>query len=192
LAAAPEVRTALLKMSAATIDRALQPQRERCGMLRRQPGSVSTIRRSIPVRTFSDWDDPPPGFVEADLVAHSGPVTRYIRADAGCHGYCVRLDGACTAAGTEQTLLVDILSEIPRRLPFPLLGFDVDNDTIFMNETVRDYCAAERIELTACRGPHAWGCASSIPTSRSLRKSGVADPPRISTFWGMSSRTLRL
>ena len=67
LAAAPEVRTALLKMSAATIDRALQPQRERCGMLRRQPGSVSTIRRSIPVRTFSDWDDPPPGFVEADL-----------------------------------------------------------------------------------------------------------------------------
>jgi len=26
------------------------------------------------VRTFSDWEDPPPGFIEADLVAHSGPV----------------------------------------------------------------------------------------------------------------------
>jgi hypothetical protein len=51
----------------------------------------------------------------------------------------------------EQTLLVDILGEIRRRLPFPLLGFDVDNDTVFMNETVRDYCAAERIELTRCR-----------------------------------------
>lgn len=51
----------------------------------------------------------------------------------------------------EQTLLVDVLSEVRRRLPFPLLGFDVDNDTVFMNETVRDYCAAEDIELTRCR-----------------------------------------
>ncbi len=37
------------------------------------------------------------------------------------------------------------------RLPFPLLGFDTDNDTVFMNETVRDYCAAEKIEFTRCR-----------------------------------------
>jgi hypothetical protein len=48
-------------------------------------------------------------------------------------------------------LLVDVLGEIRQRLPFPLLGLDVDNDTVFMNETVRDYCAAERIELTRCR-----------------------------------------
>ena len=67
LALAPEVRTALLKMSAATIDRALRPQRERGGARRRRPGSVSTVRRSIPVRTFSDWEDPPSGFVEADI-----------------------------------------------------------------------------------------------------------------------------
>ena len=51
----------------------------------------------------------------------------------------------------EQTLLIDVLEEIRRRLPFPLLGFDVDNDSVFMNETVRDYCAAEKIELTRCR-----------------------------------------
>ena len=46
---------------------------------------------------------------------------------------------------------MDVLGEIRRRLPFPLLGFDTDNDTVFMNETVRDYCAAEKIELTRCR-----------------------------------------
>ena len=40
-----------------------------------RPGS-KIIRRSIPIRTFSDWRDPPAGFVEADLVAHSGPSTR--------------------------------------------------------------------------------------------------------------------
>jgi hypothetical protein len=151
LALAPEVCTALLKMSAATIDRSLQPQRERCTR-RRRPGSVSTIRRSIPVRTFSDWRDPPPGFVEADLVAHSGPVTN--------GAFVQTLVVTDIASGwtelapllvREQTLLIDVLGEIRRRLPFPLLGLDVDNDTVFMNETVRDYCAAEKVELTRCR-----------------------------------------
>ncbi len=51
----------------------------------------------------------------------------------------------------QQTLLVDALSEVRRQLPFPLLGFDIDNDTVFMNETVRAYCAADYIELTRCR-----------------------------------------
>lgn len=152
LALAPEVRASLLKMSAATIDRALQPQRQRCSARLRRQGSVSTIRRSIPVRTFSDWQDPPPGFIEADLVAHSGPVTN--------GAFVQTLVVTDIASGwtelapllvREQTLLVDVLGEIRRRLPFPLLGFDVDNDTVFMNETVRDYCAAEKIELTRCR-----------------------------------------
>ena len=152
LALAPEVRASLLKISAATIDRALQPQRQRCSARLRRQGSVSTIRRSIPVRTFSDWQDPPPGFVEADLVAHSGPVTN--------GAFVQTLVVTDIASGwtelapllvREQTLLVDVLGEIRRRLPFPVLGFDVDNDTVFMNETVRDYCAAEKVELTRCR-----------------------------------------
>jgi hypothetical protein len=152
LALAPEVQSALVKMSAATIDRTLQAQRERCSLRRRRPGSVSSIRRSIPVRTFSDWHDPPPGFVEADLVAHSGPVTN--------GSFVQTLVVTDIASGwtelapvlvREQTLLVEVLGEIRRRLPFPLLGFDVDNDSVFMNETVRDYCVAENIELTRCR-----------------------------------------
>jgi hypothetical protein len=152
LALAPEVRASLLKMSAATIDRALQPQRQRCSTRLRRQSSVSTIRRSIPVRTFSDWQDPPPGFVEADLVAHSGPVTN----GAFVQTFVVTdiASGWTELAPLlvrEQTLLVDVLGEIRRRLPFPLLGFDVDNDSVFMNETVRDYCAAEKIELTRCR-----------------------------------------
>ncbi len=32
------------------------------------------IRRSIPVRTFSDWRDPPLGFFEIDMVEHCGGV----------------------------------------------------------------------------------------------------------------------
>jgi hypothetical protein len=121
LALAPEVRTALLKISEATIDRVLQLQRERCSTWRRRPGSLSTIRRSIPVRTFSGWQDPPPGFVEADLVAHSGPVTN--------GAFVQTLVVTDIASGwtelapllvREQTLLIDVLGEIRRRLPFPL------------------------------------------------------------------------
>ena len=34
--------------------------------------------------------------------------------------------------------------------PFPLLGFDTDNSSVFMNETVRDYCKEAGIEFTRC------------------------------------------
>jgi hypothetical protein len=71
---APEVRAGLLAMSAATIDRALREIREPGGgRNRRHAPPSAAIRRSVPVRTFDGWDDPAPGFVEADLVAHSGP-----------------------------------------------------------------------------------------------------------------------
>ncbi|MDU6671324.1 MAG: transposase family protein [Bradyrhizobium sp.] len=152
LALTTELRMSLLRMSAATIDRALRPQREQCSPRRRRSGAISTIRRSIPVRTFSDWHDPPPGFVEADLVAHSGPVAR--------GSFVQTLVITDIASGwtelapllvREQTVLVDVLREVRRRLPFPLLGFDTDNDTVFINETVRNYCAAEKIEFTRCR-----------------------------------------
>ena len=73
----PEIRAGLLAMSAATIDRSLRKVRARAGgRSRRRAAPPSSVRRSIPVRTFSDWDDPAPGFAAADLVAHSGPVTR--------------------------------------------------------------------------------------------------------------------
>src|SRR3954468_20273368 len=71
---APEVRTRLVAMSAATMDRALRPVRAQAGGgTRRRTAPSSAVRRSVPVGTFADWHDPPPGFVEADLVAHSGP-----------------------------------------------------------------------------------------------------------------------
>lgn len=148
----PEIRAALLIISAATIDRALAPQWERSGRNTRRRGSPSALRRSIPVRTFSDWNDPPPGFLEVDLVAHSGPsasgsfIQTLVLTDIAtgwteCAPLLVR----------EQTLLVGVLREVRTRMPFPLRGFDSDNDSVFINETVRDYCLAEGIEFTRSR-----------------------------------------
>ena len=35
-----------------------------------KPGSL--LKSQIPVRTWADWDDARPGFVEIDLVGHDG------------------------------------------------------------------------------------------------------------------------
>ena len=51
----------------------------------------------------------------------------------------------------EQHLMIEVLGELCKLLPFPLLGFDTDNDSVFINETVRDYCQAEGIAFTRCR-----------------------------------------
>lgn len=150
---APEVRAGLVAMSAATIDRALSAVREQAGgRARRRVASPTAVRRSVPVRTFSDWGDPPPGFVEADLVAHSGPtaqgsfVQTLVLTDIAtgwteCAPLLVR----------EQGVLTRVLDEMRTQMPFALLGFDSDNDSVFMNETVRDYCQAAGVAFTRCR-----------------------------------------
>jgi hypothetical protein len=64
-------------MSAATIDRLLGDVKvAAAGGRRRLVGFCSAIRREVPIRTFNDWKDPPPGFCEIDMVAHGAPLSR--------------------------------------------------------------------------------------------------------------------
>ena len=150
---APDIRARLLAMSAATIDRALRTVREHAGgRSRRRAAPSLAVRRRVPVRTFSDWHNPSPGFVEADLVAHSGPsasgsfVQTLVLTDVAtgwteCAPLLVR----------EQNVLTEVLTELRKLLPFNLLGLDTDNDSVFMNETVHDYCQATGVVFTRCR-----------------------------------------
>jgi hypothetical protein len=150
---APEVRAGLLAMSAATMDRALREVREQAGgRARRRAAPSAAIRRTVPVRTFADWADPPPGFVEADLVSHSGPSAK------GSFVHTLVLTDIATGwtecaplLVREQGVLTKVLDEVRKLMPFPLLGFDSDNDSVFMNETVRDYCQAACVAFTRCR-----------------------------------------
>ncbi|EGE58881.1 hypothetical protein GGE50_007266 [Rhizobium leguminosarum] len=146
-----ETRRRLLTMSPATIDRVLKEIKASATGPRRRKGSTA-IRRSVPVRTFSDWDDPALGFVEADLVSHSGPYPR------GAFSQTLVLTDIATGwtecaplLVREQTVLITALAELRKLLPFPLLGFDTDNDSVFMNESVHEYCLRDNIELTRCR-----------------------------------------
>ena len=149
---APDVRQLVLQASAATIDRLLKDARAGGKGGRRRSTLTSAVRRTIPVRTFADWNDPLPGFMEADLVAHSGPsasgsfVQTLVLTDvASSWTECVPL------VVREQVLVTEAMSAVRARLPFPLLGFDTDNDSVFMNETVADYCTAAGISLTRSR-----------------------------------------
>lgn len=150
---APEVRGGLLSMSAATIDRALHEIKvQAAGRPRRRAAPSAGVRRSVPVRTFADWDDPAPGFMEADLVAHSGPTAE------GSFVQTLTLTDIATGwtecaplLVREQVLLTEVLGEVCKRMPFPLLGFDTDNDSVFLNETVQSYCKQAGVEFTRCR-----------------------------------------
>src|SRR5690349_6161263 len=120
---APEVRAGVLGMSAATIDLTVGEVRERAERQASRRGRPNAVRHSIPVRTFSDWQDPPPGFIEADLVAHSRPIasgsfvqTLVLTVIATGWTECAPL------LVREQELLVQVLTELRKLLPFPVLG----------------------------------------------------------------------
>src|SRR3569623_2430329 len=69
-----DVRQRLNQISAATIDRLLRDVREQAfaGQRRRAGGVGNAIRRAVPIRTFSDWKAPLPGYLEVDFVEHCG------------------------------------------------------------------------------------------------------------------------
>jgi len=148
-----DVRLCILTASAATIDRLLAVPRAKGALYRRRAvGAVSSLRRSVPIRTFADWKEPLPGFVEGDLVSHSGPnasgsfaqtltITDIASGWTECVALVVR-DGG---------LITDALTRLRKTLPFPLRGFDTDNGSEFLNETVIAYCSANAIELTRAR-----------------------------------------
>ena len=147
-----EVRRRLLRVSAATIDRLLQPVREQAGQRKRRPGPSTAVQRKVPVRTFGDWKDPVPGYFEADLVAHCGGsmsgsfVHSFVLTDI-VTGWTEGLP----LLVREQGLVVETLDAFRTRLPMALLGLDTDNDSVFMNDTVLEYCLRDGIELTRSR-----------------------------------------
>ena len=150
----PVVKAKLLQVSAATIDRALGDARNRVdGQRKRRTGVGAAIRRSIPVRTFSDWRNPPPGFFEVDLVEHCGGA----KTDGDFVHTLVLTDIAsgwteCIAMPVRnQSLVVEAMAIAAADLPFAMLGVDTDNDSAFMNQTVFDYCKDNGLEQTRSR-----------------------------------------
>jgi hypothetical protein len=148
-----ETEAKLLGVSASTIDRLLSPERNRQALKRRsgtRPGSL--LKHQIPVRTFSDWDENKPGFVEIDLVGHDG--------GDGTGDFCQTLDVTDICTGWTETRAVrnkaqvwvfEALTHIRAGLPCQLLGIDSDNGSEFINDHLYRYCQHQKITFTRSR-----------------------------------------
>lgn len=141
------LRGKLLTVSPATISAFDRGPPRRRGGQRRRAGMSSAVRRSVPIRTFGDWNDPPPGFVDVDFVAHSGTsssgsfVQTMVLTDIAT-GWT-----ECIPVRTREAAVIMAIKQARSRFPFPLLGVDFDNDSAFMNALVVS-CRSEDLEVT--------------------------------------------
>ncbi len=151
LALDPEVRDRLLAASAATLDRLLKPIRPAAGSRRRRRRR-QLMGKSIPLRTYNDWNRPPPGFLEIDLVLHcGGPLSGSFIHSLVATDICTGWAEAVPLLAKEQSLIVEGLEAIGQRLPFRIPGIDSDNDSAFINETLIKYCVDRGLEFTRSR-----------------------------------------
>jgi hypothetical protein len=146
-----DIRAKILAMSAATIDRLLRTARN-AARARRPPRVTPEPRRRIKMRTFADWNDPAPGSMEMDLVAHCGPVNRgsYVNSLV-LTDIASGWTEAAPIVVREGSLVVETLDRIRAGLPFALRALDVDNGTEFVNDRLIEYCLGHGIELTRSR-----------------------------------------
>jgi hypothetical protein len=148
-----EGRGLLLSVSAATIDRMLAGVKiTAAGGRRRRVGFYSAIRREVPIRTFNDWRDPPPGFCEIDLVAHGGTSV------AGSFIQTLTMVDIATGwteclplVARDGSLVVEAMMRAQSLFPWLIRGADFDNDSAFMNDVVVPWCRDQKIEVTRSR-----------------------------------------
>jgi hypothetical protein len=148
----PQVEQQLLHISPRQIDRRLRPFKT---LLRKRlygrtkPGSL--LKHHIPIRA-EHWHVQQPGWVEIDLVSHSGS------SGDGQFLYSLNLTDIFsgwveTAAvlGKGQRGVLAALEQLVARLPFGLRGIDSDNGSEFINAYLLDYCRREHLRFTRGR-----------------------------------------
>ena len=151
--ATAEALAAVGAMSAATIDRYLQPARHQMRLRGISPTTPSPVlRNSIGLSKAGDAPATTPGVIEADTVAHCGPtlVGEFVRT--------LTMTDMVTGWTENQSIrnnasrwIVHSAGELARRFPFPLRVFDSDNGSEFINHRVSAWLQQHDIEQTRSR-----------------------------------------
>ena len=149
-------RDLLLQASVSTVERALAPQRRhQVGrrMAQTKPGTL--LRRQIPALVGSWKAEDVPGYLEIDLVSHSGEYA------AGTFLHTLSTVDLATGwterialLGKGQTGVVAGLDRIREQLPFRLRGLHPDTGSEFINMNLFTYCRERGIEFTRSRPYH--------------------------------------
>jgi hypothetical protein len=148
----PEIEKKLLRISPSTIDRCLKDRKQKLKRRiygRTKPGTL--LKHHIPIKT-DHWDVKRPGFVEVDLVSHSG------NSASGEFLYSLNLTDIYSSwvetravMGKGETGVLIALQQIRQSLPFELLGLDSDNGSEFLNHHLWRYCQNQKIQFTRSR-----------------------------------------
>jgi len=152
LALSATVEAQVRAISARQIDRVLAPDKRRIRRRmygRTKPGTL--LKHHIPIKT-DHWDVTEPGFMEVDLVSHSGE-----RAEGEFLHSLDMTDIHTTwvetgaVLGKSQVRVQEALEQLRQQLPFALLGIDSDNGSEFINAHLHGYCQARQIQFTRGR-----------------------------------------
>ena len=149
-----EQRSALQQISPATIDRLLHSvrrQHRRHGLATTSP-SLAALRAQVPLRTFTEWGNVPPGHMQADLLAHCGEST---------YGFYLTSLLAIDVAtgwtelqavwGKGQKRVGSAVHAIRQALPIPLESIHTDNGGEFLNHILIPWCRREHVGFTRGR-----------------------------------------
>ncbi len=146
----------LLAISARQMDRRLREtkhivKRRLYGTTR--PGSL--LKQMIPIKT-DHWDVNRPGYLEIDLVSHSGAsaVGEFVHS-LDCVDIATCWVERKAVMGKSALGVLNAVTEIEHQLPFPLKGIDSDNGSEFINNRLLAFCqqrpAGHTIQFTRSR-----------------------------------------
>ena len=150
----PSVKEKLLKISASTIDRLLKPEKDRYmlgkGRKGTKPGTL--LKKAIPIRTFSDWNEKKPGYLEADLVGHDGGnASGDFAQSLNFVDILTGWDESAACINKAQVHVFEAIKTASARLPFKVAGIDSDNGSEFINAQMLRYCIQNKITFTRSR-----------------------------------------
>jgi len=148
-----EVRSLLLEISPASIDRLLSRHRRRLGVQPRRASPASgSLKGEIPVRTWSEWKGVTVGSLQADLVLHCGESTGGFYLATLC---AVDVASGWTELeptwGLGKQRVGTAVHHIRQRLPFPLKSLHTDNGAEFINHHLYNWCRQEKVDFTRGR-----------------------------------------
>lgn len=151
----PETKKLLLQMSRSIIDRCLSSsyQAHPHGLSTTRPGTL--LKKSIPIRTYTPWNEEKPGFMEIDLVAHCGDTVegQFVNTLTSVDLSTGWTECRAIFPRNRHTVL-EAIKAMQARLPFALLGLDSDNGSEFINEMLFQYCQYQKITFTRSRPYH--------------------------------------
>jgi hypothetical protein len=134
-------REKILSYSPRTLERITAPHRSAgSGRIGRKTGRASNrIKKFVPIRCGPQAFDEP-GWLEADTVSHGGGSSSgaflWSLTLTDFHSGWTELAALWGNSGGEVRCG---LERIEKRMPFPMLGFDCDNGSEFLNEIVEAY-----------------------------------------------------